>query len=64
MQAQLAHVEMRRSDRGARVRLEVEGLGDHRAGVLARRLEQSIAVRAVSLGWRSAAPMDASHADA
>ena len=52
LQAELAFVELRRTDRGASIRLEVEGLDVHRAQLLARRLEQAPTVLSVGLGWR------------
>jgi len=54
LQADLAYVELRRSGEGASVRVETEGLDDHRAQLLARRLAQSPIVRAVGLGWSCA----------
>jgi hypothetical protein len=53
LQADLAHVELRRTADGATIRQEVEGLDDQRAQVLARRLGQSPTVLGVSLGWRA-----------
>ena len=55
LQVELVFVELRRTERGASIRLEAEGLGDHWAQVLARRLEQFPIVLSVGLGWRSGA---------
>jgi hypothetical protein len=52
LQVELVFVELRRTDRGASIRIEAEGLDDHWAEVLARRLEQAPAVLSVGLGWR------------
>jgi hypothetical protein len=54
LQVQLAYVELRQTEARATIRLEAVGLDDPRAGVLARRLEQSPIVLGVSQGWRSA----------
>lgn len=53
LQVELAFVELRRTDRGASIRLEVEGLDVHLAQLLARRLEQAPTVLRVGLGWCS-----------
>ena len=52
LQVELALVELRRTGNGANIRLETEGLSDHWAQVLARRLEQIPTVLSVGLGWR------------
>ena len=53
LQAELVLVEMRRTARGAHLRLEADGLDPHWARILARRLEHNPQVLSISLGWRS-----------
>ncbi len=53
LQVELVFVELRRTERGASIRIEAEGLDVHRSQLLARRLEQAPTVLSVGLGWRS-----------
>jgi len=53
LQVDLVFAQLRRTERGSRIRLEAEGLDDHWAQVLARRLEQLPIVVSVGLGWCS-----------
>jgi hypothetical protein len=53
LQVEMVFVELRRTGRGASIRIEAEGLDDHRSQLLARRLEQLPVVLKVGLGWRS-----------
>lgn len=51
----LASVAMVRSDGGASIRIEADGLDPQRAETLLRRLDGLAAVRSVGLGWRGPA---------
>lgn len=52
LQARLTRLEAEPVGDGLSIRLEIEDAGEHKAEILARRLEACPAVRRLAFGWR------------